>query len=141
MSNQNCIFCQIINGEAEASFVYEDELVVAFMDLHPINPGHTLIIPRHHAPHLADMDGDTGAHLFRVTQRIVAAVRQSGVRCEGVNLFLADGEAAYQDVFHVHMHVIPRFHGDPFRIDANWNNNPPRSELHAVAERIKANLP
>jgi histidine triad (HIT) family protein len=64
-------------------------------------------------------------------------VRKSGIRCEGINLFLADGEAAFQDVFHTHMHIIPRFEGDEFKISANWNFHPEHSELDRIAERIR----
>lgn len=76
---------------------------------------------------------------MRVAQRMAAAVRASGVRCEGVNLFLADGKAAGQDVFHVHLHVIPRFPGDGMRIGADWGR-PSRAELDALAGRVRAAL-
>ena len=79
----------------------------------------------------------TGQHLFNITQRTAAAIRASGVRCEGVNLFLADGEVAFQEVFHVHMHVFPRYEGDSFKLDANWDVKPPREELDAVASKIR----
>jgi histidine triad (HIT) family protein len=74
--------------------VYEDEVALAFLDIQPVNPGHTLIIPKRHAAFLGDLDEATGAHLFKIAMRIVAALRRSDIRCEGVNLFLADGEAA-----------------------------------------------
>ena len=64
-------------------------------------------------------------------------LRHSDLQCEGINLFLADGEAAFQDVFHVHIHVFPRFQGDPFKIDANWEAKPSRQELDEIAQRIR----
>jgi len=64
-------------------------------------------------------------------------IRKSGIRCEGINLFLADGEAAFQDVLHTHMHIIPRFEGDAFKISADWSSHPDRSELDRIAERIR----
>lgn len=137
----DCVFCAIVAGEGPASIVQEDALCVAFMDRSPVNPGHALVVPREHAPSLADLDEDTGAHLFRVVMRVAAAVRRSGVRCEGVNVFLADGEAAFQEVFHVHLHVFPRFRGDAFRINADWSAKPARAELDAVAARIGSALP
>jgi len=84
------------------------------MDIHPIRPGHTLVIPKDHAAHLADLDLDDGTHLFRIAQRVAMALRESDIRCEGINLHLSDGEAAGQEVFHVHLHVIPRYAGDGF---------------------------
>jgi len=134
----DCVFCDIVAGTAPASVVYEDEVVIAFMDIGPVNPGHVMVVPTKHIPCMADMDEDTGAHLFKITMRVAQAIRNSGVRCEGVNLFLADGEAAFQDVFHLHIHVFPRFKGDSFRVDADWSVKPPREELDEVAGRIKA---
>jgi histidine triad (HIT) family protein len=132
-----CVFCDIVAGCAEGSRVYEDDALVAFMDLFPVTPGHVLIVPRAHAPTMAELDEHVGAHAFRIALRMQQAVRASGVRCEGVNLFVADGEAAGQDVFHFHLHVIPRFDGDPFRIDADWKEAP-RDELDRIAGDIRA---
>ncbi len=80
--------------------------------------------------------------MFKVAMRVAGALRQSGVKCEGINLFLADGEAASQDVFHVHLHVIPRFRGDGFgvRFGPNYGVEPNRKELDVVAERIRASM-
>ena len=133
----DCVFCDIIAGELPASVVYEDNTLIAIMDISPVNTGHVIVIPKKHFPCMADMDEDTGAHLFRITMRIQKAVRKSGVRCEGINLFLADGEAAFQDVFHLHMHIIPRFQGDEFKISADWSIKPPREELDELAAQIR----
>jgi histidine triad (HIT) family protein len=132
------LFCEIVAGREPGSFPYEDERVVAFMDIGPVNPGHLMVVPRAHAAGLADLDEETGAHVFVVAMRMAAAVRASGFRCEGVNLFLADGEAAFQDVFHVHLHVLPRWRGDSFRIDADWSARPERSELDTAAASIRS---
>lgn len=115
-----CVFCDIVAGEAEASVVHADDRVVAFMDLGAVTPGHVLVVPRVHAVGLEDLDEDTSAHVWRIGHRVGRALRRSGLRCEGVNVFLADGEAAFQEVFHFHLHVFPRFRGDGFRIDADW---------------------
>jgi histidine triad (HIT) family protein len=117
--------------------VYDDEQVCSFMTIGPVNPGHLLVVPKKHLPSLSDLDAGTGAHLFLVTMRMAAALRRSGLRCEGINLFLADGEAAFQEVFHVHMHVFPRYQGDSFKIKANWKNVPNREELDRIAAHIK----
>ncbi len=131
-----CVFCEIVAGRGTASIFYEDDLVLGFMDINPVTPGHALVISKAHAPRLADLDEATGRHLFTVAQRTAAAIRSSGVTCEGINLFVADGEAAGQEVDHVHLHVIPRYRGDGFRIAANWGNRPSRAELDLVAAQI-----
>ena len=133
----DCIFCDIIAGNLPASLVYEDDLAIAFMDINPVNTGHVLVIPKQHYTYLSDMDEATGGHLFKIAMRVQNAIRLSGLKCEGINLFLADGEAAFQEVFHVHLHVFPRFKGDPFKIDADWSVHPPRQELDEVAGRIR----
>jgi histidine triad (HIT) family protein len=132
-----CVFCDLVAGTGESSIAYEDETLLALMDLNPVNPGHVLLVPRRHAPFLADLDEETGAHVFKIAMRMQQAIRRSGVRCEGINLFVADGEAAFQDVFHFHLHVIPRFQGDPFKIDADWKEAP-RAELDRIAADVRA---
>jgi histidine triad (HIT) family protein len=133
----DCVFCDLLAGKGAASVVYEDETLVGLMDLYPVNPGHVLLVSRRHAPYMADLDEETGAHTFRIAMRMQQAIRRAGVRCEGVNLFVADGAAAFQDVFHFHLHVIPRFEGDAFKIAADWKEAP-RAELDRVAGSIRA---
>jgi histidine triad (HIT) family protein len=142
-----CVFCGILAGELPSSMVYQDEVCSAFVDIQPVNPGHTLIVPNCHAADLAELDPETGGRLFGVAQRVASALRSaalqgSGLRCEGVDLFLADGEAAGQDVFHVHLHVIPRFRGDGFgfRFGPAYGTRPARAELDSVAGTIRETL-
>jgi histidine triad (HIT) family protein len=140
MSQPNdCVFCKILSGEMEASMIYHDDRCSAFLDHQPINPGHTLVVPNRHAPDLAGLDAEEGAHMFRVAQHIAAALRNSEVKCEGVNISLADGAAAGQEVFHVHLHVFPRYVGDGFsvRFGPPYRNRPERRELNAIADRIR----
>ena len=134
---ETCVFCDIVTGNAPASIVYEDEVVCAFLTIGPVNPGHLLVIPKQHIPFLSHLNEETGSHLFTITMQMTKALRCSGVQCEGINLFLADGEAAFQDVFHVHMHVFPSFQGDSFKIDANWGVKPSRQELDEIAASIR----
>ncbi len=131
-----CIFCDIVAGREAASPVYADDLVLAFLDNAPINPGHTLVIPKAHYASLSDLPEATGARIFAVGRHLVGAIRQSGIRCEGVNLFLSDGEAAGQEVFHCHLHVLPRFQGDCFRVEHGPSVRPSREELEGVAQRL-----
>ncbi|MDZ7291704.1 MAG: HIT domain-containing protein [candidate division KSB1 bacterium] len=135
----DCIFCRIIQGQAPASVVYDDEKTLAFMDTRPVNPGHLLIVPKLHATGLSELDADLGAHLFKAAMRLATALRHSGVKCEGINFFLADGKAAFQEIFHVHLHVIPRFAGDglAFQFGPDYYRQPSRPALDEVAERIR----
>lgn len=139
---KDCIFCKILAGEAEASLVYRDETCAAFMDIQPVNPGHMLVLPNRHAAYLSDLTEEEGAQIFRVAQRLAAALRQSGIRCEGVNLFLADGEAAMQEIFHVHLHLFPRYDADGFglKFPPSYYQKPQREELDEAAEKIKRAL-
>ena len=136
----DCVFCAIVAGVSPASVVHDDQSVMAVLDIRPVTPGHLLVIPKRHAPYLADLDEETGARMFVVGMRLAQALRDSGLRCEGINLFLADGEAAFQEVFHTHLHVFPRFAGDSFRISADWSVNPSHQELDAVATRVRTSL-
>lgn len=138
----SCAFCEIVAGRATASFVHQDREVVTFMDLHPITPGHLLVVPRTHAPLVRELDESLSASLWGTALRMAEALRGSGLRCEGVNFFLADGEAAGQEVFHAHLHVLPRFAGDGFglRFPPGYGPPAPREALDEVARRVRAAL-
>jgi histidine triad (HIT) family protein len=138
----DCVFCAIMARTVPSSVVYQDETCTAFMDIQPVNPGHVLVTPNAHVGSLADLDLETGRHMFEVAQRIAQALRESGLHCQGVNLFLADGAAAGQDVFHVHLHVIPRYRGDGFgfRFGPDYGRRPPRSELDSQAAQMRSAL-
>ena len=119
--------------------MHSDEHVVAFMDIQPVVPGHLLVVPHRHAAGLADLDPEDGARMFRAAQHLAAALRHSDLPCGGVNLFLADGEVAGQEVFHVHLHVLPRNPADGFRLRFD-RRFPPRAELDGQARLIRAAL-
>lgn len=133
----SCIFCEIVGGRGEASIVYEDDTVVAFMDLHPVTPGHMLVVPRSHAVGLADLDELAGAHVWTVAHRLLKAARASAFEPEGINLLLCDGEAAFQTVFHFHLHVIPRYTGDAWDAVPESNIARERSLLNLDADTIR----
>lgn len=113
------------------------------MTLGAVNPGHTLIVPIRHADGLADLDPNLGAEMFRLAMRVASAIRSSGLRCDGIDLFLADGRAAFQSVFHAHLHVFPRWRGDGFHLVMPPGFTPHRSrrELDEAAALIRAALP
>lgn len=135
----DCVFCRIVAGTAPASVAYADRTAIAFLDIAPITPGHLLVVPRGHAAELADLDEEVGAQLWRVGQRMAAALRRSSIRCDGVNFFLADGVAAFQEVMHVHLHVIPRWRGDGLKLHYKAGR-PARADLEARATDLRAAL-
>jgi histidine triad (HIT) family protein len=136
---RRCVFCAIVAGQAEASVVGESERALAVLDIQPVTAGHTLVVPRTHAARLAELEPVDGAEVFRLGQRVAAALYASNLRADGVNFFLADGQAAGQEVFHVHLHVLPRFSGDGFglRLPDDYRVRE-RAELDEVAARIRA---
>ena len=135
----NCLFCRILTGELPGAFVFRDDRCAAFMDIQPVNPGHMLVVPIRHAANLAELDNPTAGRLMQVAQILAAALRQTNLRCEGVNLFLADGKAAMQEVFHVHLHVVPRFAGDGFELRFGPANlqRPSRADLEGTGGQIR----
>jgi histidine triad (HIT) family protein len=135
---EGCAFCRLVAGAAASSIVFESDTLVAFMDIDPVTPGHLLVVPRAHLPDLADLTDELASEMFRVARLLAAALRRTELRCDGVNLFYADGEAAFQEVFHAHLHVFPRYADDGFVINANWGTEPDRSVLDAIASEISA---
>ena len=92
--NAACIFCRIVEGKEKASFVTQGSDAVAFLDLHPINEGHTIVVPRKHASSIGEVDEIAAVAMWSLARRVAAGLRASGLRCEAINLFLADGAAA-----------------------------------------------
>jgi histidine triad (HIT) family protein len=137
----HCIFCDIIHGAAEVSMCYEDTTALAFMDIQPVNAGHTLVVPRQHYESLFDLPADVGAHLFKVAMQLAPIIRRvSGL--DAMNLIVSSGAEAGQDVYHFHIHLIPRRPGDGFEVQLPFAGSemPDRTVLDAVAARIIANL-
>lgn len=138
-SGGECVFCAIATGRAPASVVHEDDEFVAVVDLRPVTTGHLLVLPRAHHAGLADLPAEAGSGMFAVAHRLAAALRRTDLRCEGINLFLADGKAAGQEIPHVHLHVIPRHADDGFVMDADWRVRS-REELTEVGAKVRAAL-
>ncbi len=136
-----CVFCRIVRGEAEASLVYRDSLVTAFMDLNPIAPGHLLIIPNDHVPDLASLPAEAGSQMMSTAGRLSRALRRAPLGVEAINLHLADGAAAGQVVFHCHLHLIPRRSGDGLGFRRGFGQHRrDRAELEHVASMIRGAL-
>lgn len=139
--SQKTIFERVIHGELEGSFVHQDEFCVAFMDLHPLNAGHVLVVPRTPAQRLRDLQPEIAGHLMKTAQKILKAIEESSLPCEGANLFIADGDIAGQEVPHVHMHIIPRFSDDGIHLSfGKSHRKESRAELNKAAELIKTSL-
>jgi histidine triad (HIT) family protein len=132
---EDCIFCGIVAGEVPAQKVDEDEHTVAFMDLNPWTRGHALVIPRRHTPNLYEIDDDELRHTAVAARRLARRMRER-LGCDGVNVLNAAEPAAWQTVFHFHLHVIPRYHDDPLELPAHPGEASP-DELAEVADELR----
>lgn len=140
-TDRPCTFCDLIHGAAEVSMCYEDADAIAFLDIQPVNAGHVLVVPRHHYERFEDVPHELALHLFRVTTRLVPAVKKvSGA--EGINIVVNSGSAAGQDEPHYHVHIIPRVPGDGFDIQLPFagSSMPDRTLLDATAVRLMTAL-
>lgn len=137
----DCTFCNLVQGAAEVSMCYEDADSIAFMDIQPVNPGHVLVVPRAHYESLLDVPEEVGAHLFRVTMQLAAAVRRV-TGCDDMNIVVNSGAAAGQDEPHYHVHIIPRRKDDGFDIPLPFDGSsmPNRQQLDAFAARILSEM-
>ncbi len=135
MSDADCIFCQIVADELPAQIVDEDERTIAFMDINPATRGHALVIPRRHARDLLEIEPDELSATMMAVQRLARRVKER-LRPDGLNLINSCGAPAWQTVFHFHVHVIPRYEGDPLRLP--WTPAPgDAGEIAAVAEQLR----
>jgi histidine triad (HIT) family protein len=128
MQDPNCLFCKIIAGELPATVVAEDDHTVAFMDINPATRGHLLVVPRAHSQDLLSVDSEDLRHVAVAAQRL-AALAKERLGADGVNLINSCGPAAWQTVFHFHLHVIPRYEGDPLVLP--WRPAP--GDPHEIA--------
>lgn len=140
LETEGCVFCQIVAGQAEASFIYRDELVSAFVDIRPVNDGHVLVIPNAHAVMADEVPENVSGRMMAVAGSIARAMPAAGVRMDGYNLWVANGVAAGQEVFHVHLHILPRYTGDGFglRFPPEYGRRPQRSEMDDLATKIRS---
>ena len=133
----DCIFCKIARGELPSFKVYEDEKTLAFLDIHPVHPGHVLVIPKEHATNIFDISAENWSAM-QETVRKVAVALEKAVSADGVNLMMNNREHAGQVVDHAHVHLIPRFKGDGLKL---WPHKEYKDgEAQAVSEKIRAVL-
>jgi histidine triad (HIT) family protein len=137
MSDPSCIFCQILAGELPATIVDEDERTIAFMDVAPATRGHALVIPRAHSADLLSVDREDLHAVAVASQRLARRISER-LRADGVNLVNSCGAAAWQTVFHFHMHVIPRYEGDPLRLPWTPAQGDPQEIAAAALELTDA---
>ncbi|MFB6299405.1 MAG: HIT family protein [Halobacteriales archaeon] len=138
----DCVFCRIVDGELPSRTVYEDENVQAFLDANPLAPGHTLVIPKSHYERLNDLPTDIGCEVLTTLHRLTPAV-ETAVDADGSNVAFNNGEAAGQEIPHVHGHIIPRFTGDggaPVHAIAGDRPDLDDAELDSIADDIATQL-
>lgn len=138
MKDSNCIFCKIANGEIPSATVYEDDEFRVILDLGPASKGHALILPKNHFKDICEADEATAGKLFPLAAKIGAAMKK-GLGADGFNVVQNNGSCAGQTVFHLHVHVIPRYEGGPMMVSWDPGKAEPE-ELTKVAENIKAAL-
>ena len=134
----DCVFCKIVAKQIPASVVYEDEHTLAFMDLGQVNPGHVLVALKAHAENVYALDEAQAGAVFRSVARVSRAIR-AAFAPQGLSVYQANGKAAGQTVFHLHVHLVPRYDGDG--MDLTWPvKNPPRAQLEEYAAKLRASL-
>jgi len=142
-----CIFCAIAAKRVPAAIVYESADAMAFLDIHPVVEGHTLVIPKKHSRNLFDLDDESGKAVMHAS-RVVARALRAAFNADGLTMLQSNDRAGGQAVFHYHAHLAPRFHGDGlmsregFDRKMQWRarGSPTREELNAIAEKIRAKI-
>ncbi|MFZ2303797.1 MAG: HIT family protein, partial [Minisyncoccia bacterium] len=135
---QNCLFCKIIAGEIPSTKVYEDDIVLAFLDIHPVNIGHTLVIPKAHHTNLYETPNETLSRMMTVVKKLSTAIK-GALSADGINIEMNNDPIAGQIIFHTHIHIVPRFSGDGF---THWPSARGYNEGEAdeVSTKIKMHL-
>lgn len=137
MKDENCIFCKILAGEIPSTAVYEDDDFKAILDVNPAARGHVIILPKNHAANIYELPDEDASKIMVVAKKIATAIEKA-YHCDGVNILQNNGEVAGQTVFHLHVHVIPRFKGDTVNI--GWKQGDMPEDLDAICKEIQAQL-
>ena len=138
--SNSCVFCEMVSENTYTGLIYEDKKLFVIPTLEPVNKGHILIIPKKHAPSIDDLDEKTVGQSMVLAKKLSAAIRKSKFKCEGINIFLADGESAGQEVFHFHLHVYPRYNDDGWGFKYNRKRNlliSEKAEREEIGKEIK----
>ena len=138
MEQANCIFCKIIKDEIPSTKVYENENLISFLDINPVNIGHTLIVPKKHFNNLYDTPDEILCEMMKLTKKLSVAIRNA-IEADGINIEMNNEKTAGQLVPHAHSHIVPRFEGDGF---THWHGKRlyAEGEMDEVAEKIKAKI-
>jgi histidine triad (HIT) family protein len=136
--DETCIFCKIVCKQAPASIIYEDETVMAFLDIRPLNIGHTLIIPKKHYVDIFDIPENLLSQVHKVAKQASFAVKKAA-NADGISIIQQNGKAAGQDIFHLHVHVVPRFEGQKLPHFSDLKEVE-RAKLEEMAKKIKQHL-
>ena len=136
--DESCIFCKIVRKQAPASIIYEDETVIVFLDIRPLNIGHTLVIPKKHYVDIFDIPENQLSQVHKVAKRVSVAVKKA-TNADGISIIQQNGKAAAQDIFHLHVHVVPRFEGQKLP-SFSALREVERGKLEVMAKKIKHQL-
>tara|TARA_Y100000590_G_scaffold103424_1_gene117522 strand:- start:3947 stop:4366 length:420 start_codon:yes stop_codon:yes gene_type:complete len=136
---EQCVFCEIINRDRPASIIFENDFLISFLDRYPLNRGHLLVVPKEHYQYLTDMENNDVARLFEIVNMLSKHVWKT-VAADGLNISQSNGLAASQDIFHVHIHIIPRFINDTDNDSWPTRKNITEEELDNLASLIKSSL-
>ena len=136
--DESCIFCKIVRKQAPASIIYEDETVMAFLDIRPLNEGHTLVIPKKHYVDIFDIPEDQLSQVHKVAKQVSAAIKKA-TNADGISIIQQNGKAAGQDIFHFHVHAVPRFEGQKLP-SFSALKEVERVKLDGMAKKIKQQL-
>lgn len=137
MRDENCIFCKIIAGEIPSTTVYEDDDFRGILDVNPAARGHVIILPKNHAANIFELPDEDASKVMVVAKKIATAIKKA-YKCDGVNILQNNGEAAGQTVFHLHVHVIPRYENDT--VNVGWKQGDMPEDLDMIAQEIKEYL-
>lgn len=138
MVKEDCIFCKIAAGEIPSRTIYEDENFRTILDISPASKGHAIILPKNHAENIYELPEEDASKIFVVAKKVACAMKQA-LQCEGLNILQNNGELAGQTVFHLHLHVLPRYQDD--KVAFSWKHEKPsEEELNAVADSIQKAL-
>ncbi len=132
---EDCIFCKIAEKDSDATVVYEDNHTLAFLDIHPLNPGHTLVIPKKHYANMLEMSPDEAGRVFASVAKVMRGVEKAS-KADGISIGQSNGKAASQEVFHMHVHIIPRYNHEMMSGFPNRKQTH-RAELNEIGKQIK----
>ena len=136
--DESCIFCKIVKKQAPANIIYEDETVMVFLDIRPLNIGHTLVIPKKHYVDIFDIPENQLSQVHKVAKQVSVAVKKA-TKADGISIIQQNGKAAAQDIFHLHVHVVPRFEGQKLP-SFSALREVERGKLEVMAKKIKHQL-